>query len=356
MQPEPPRILVLCRHALGDIVLARPIFENLRAWMPDAWIIGGSYPDQVPWLVLHPEIDQTVEIPRHSVNGRRSQGWLHLIRELRRGPLELAYDMTQTERSSMVMLLSGARRRVGFAQVDVKSRHRVYTNLMVWSKENLLTSHSRELYVEPLAAAGVPFPSRVVSVDVHPEEAEGARDRIRALLPERSTPLVLVHPGASTANKCWAAESFAAVCDELQESGAAELLMLAGPRERDRVAAVTGRMRTRVAVIEEVLAIRDLAALLQEVDLFLGNDSGPMHLAAAVGTRVVALFGGASPVQWGPLGEGHTVLRSGDPCPCPYRELCDPPNPYHMHCVRLIRQDDVRDAVLRQLAMAPATR
>ena len=350
MQAQRSRILVLCRHALGDIVLARPIFENLRAWRPDAWIIAGAYPDQVPWLVLHPEIDQTVVIPRHSLTSRRSRGWLRLIRELRRGPIELALDMTQTERSSMWVLLSGARRRVGFAQVDVKLRHRVYTDLMVWTEEALLSHHSRELYLEPLAAAGVPIGSRVVRVNVSEPERARARERIREAFPEPSAPVVLLHPGASTANKCWPAEGFAAVADELQESGAAQVLMLAGPRERDRVAAVRGRMRTRAAVIEEALPIRELAALLQEVDLFLGNDSGPMHLAAAVETRVVACFGGASPTQWGPLGDGHTVLRAESPCPCPYRELCDPPNPYHMHCVRLLRREDVLEAVLRQLA------
>jgi ADP-heptose:LPS heptosyltransferase len=74
-----------------------------------------------------------------------------------------------------------------------------------------------------------------------------------------------------------------------------------------------------------------------------------MHLAAAVGTRVVALFGGASPIQWGPLGEGHSVLQVEQPCPCPYRALCEPPNPYHMHCVRLLRREDVLGAVLSQI-------
>ena len=79
MQAQRSRILVLCRHALGDIVLVRPIYEHLRAWRPDAWIIAGAYPDQVPWLVLHPEIDQTVVIPRHSLTSRRSRGWLRLL-------------------------------------------------------------------------------------------------------------------------------------------------------------------------------------------------------------------------------------------------------------------------------------
>jgi ADP-heptose:LPS heptosyltransferase len=350
MATQRPRILVLCRHALGDIVLARPIFENLRAWRPDAWIIAAAYPDQVPWLVLHSEIDQTLEIPRRSVSGRKSNSWRYLIRELRKAPIELAHDMTQTERSSAFVLVSGARRRVGFAQADVKLRHRVYTDLMVWSEKDIAANHSRELYLKPLEAAGVPIVSRRVVVDVTAAEREAARARIRALIPDRDGPLILVHPGASTANKCWPAERFAAVCDQIQESGAAQLLMLCGPRERDRVDAVTGRMRTEVPVFEEVLPIRELAALLAEVDLIVGNDSGPMHLAAAVGTRVVALFGGASPVQWGPLGEGHTVLRVADPCPCPYRDLCEPPNPYHVHCVRLLRREDVLDAVMRQIA------
>jgi heptosyltransferase-3 len=351
-----PRLLVLCRHALGDIVLARPIFQNLRIWRPDASILAAAYPDQVPWLVLHPEIDQILQIPRYSNSGRKSPSWLSLVREMRRQPIELAYDMTQTERSSMFMLASGARQRVGFAQADVKLRHKVYTDLMVWSEEGIAANHSRELYLEPLAAAGVPIVTRDVVVDVEPYERDAARARIRAHLPEGAGPVVLVHPGASTANKCWPAEGFAAVCDELLDSGAAQVLMLCGPREKDRVDAVRGRMRSEIAVIQGALAIRDLAALLQQVDVFLGNDSGPMHLAAAVGTRVVGLFGGASPIQWGPLGEGHTVLHVQNPCPCPYGDLCEPPNPYHMHCVRLLRREDVLQAVLSQISELAAAR
>jgi ADP-heptose:LPS heptosyltransferase len=97
-----------------------------------------------------------------------------------------------------------------------------------------------------------------------------------------------------------------------------------------------------------------MAAVLGEAELFLGSDAGPAHLAAAVGTRAVVLFGAALPAQWAPLGEGHTVLRPAMPCAaCVSPELCRPPDPYHMYCVRRIPASEVSGAVDRVLATPP---
>jgi len=103
--------------------------------------------------------------------------------------------------------------------------------------------------------------------------------------------------------------------------------------------------------------VRELAALIQAADLFLGHDSGPMHLAAAVGTPCVAIFGAASPLQWSPHGEGHRVVAPGMPCEeCVCPDRCVPPNPYHMYCVRRITEDRVREALHDQLAVWVASR
>jgi len=344
-------ILLLCRHALGDIILARPVLRSLRAWRPDAWIIAGAYPEQVPWLSLHAEVDQSVMLPRRSRYGAPAGGsWPALLREVRRQVPEVVYDMTQTDRSSFVTLASGARQRIGFAQRRPVFRHRVYTDLTIWTDQDLEDLHHRDLYLKPIEEAGIPVADRSVTVDVTHAEAAGAQRRIGSLLGRRSGALVVLHPGASTESKRWPAEHFAAVCDAVQERGLGRVLLLGGPREGAWLAGVCAHMRTPAAVLNEVLSIRELAAVLQQADLFVGNDSGPTHLAAAVGTRVVALFGAASPVQWGPLGQGHVVVRPPMPCtPCPRAGDCEPPNPYHMFCVQRLGLSEVHDAVLSQL-------
>jgi ADP-heptose:LPS heptosyltransferase len=345
------KILVLCRHALGDIVLARPVFENLRAWMPDACIVGAAYPEQAKWLVLHPEIDETIFVPHKGPGVSEKRDWLAWIRAFTPNPPVLTYDMLQTDRSSFATFLTRAERRVGFAQNSASLRHRVYTHLWLWREPRLGVTHSRDLYLEPLGGGGVPIETRRVQIPLERHELDTARARIRAAMPVRGAPLVVLHPGASTANKLWPVDDFAAVCDFVQESGLGQFLFLGGgARETERLAAIQRRMRTPVSVFTEALQIRELAAVLHEADLFVGHDSGPMHLAAAVGTRCVALFGGSEPAQWGPLGEGHSVLRAEQPCdPCPFPEICQPPNPYHVFCVRRVQQVEVRDAIVRQL-------
>jgi ADP-heptose:LPS heptosyltransferase len=350
-----PRILVLCRKFLGDTVLVRPVFENLRAWQPNALIAAASY-GELHSLALHPEIDRVLLVPRTRPRRGKLARWRTLLRHLREAPWDLVYDMAQTDRSSVVTLLSGGRVRVGFAQRKRQQRHRVYQHVSVWTEDDFSRLHARDLYLKPLEEVGVPVSSRSVSVQLTREESAWARRRIGQLLPFGGGPLVIAHPGAGAPNKLWPPQAFAAVVDAVQESGLGRVLLISGATDEEPFREMKAALRTEAPVVSQALSVRELAALLAEGDLLFCHDSGPMHLAAAVGTRVVALFGASSPVQWGPLGEGHTVLRASTPCSCPFGDACTPPHPYHTLCVRRLTVDEVRCAVLgsmRQLFSTP---
>jgi ADP-heptose:LPS heptosyltransferase len=250
-----------------------------------------------------------------------------------------------------VTLISGGRSRIGFAQRERKMRHRVYHHVTVWRDEDYARLHARDLYLKVLEDAGIPVASRSVEVTLTPEETEWARRRIRETVSANGSPLVIAHPGAGAPNKLWPPAGFAAVCDAVQESGQGRVLLMAGTGATDPrdLAQTIAAMRTSAPVIAGSLTVRQLAALLSQADLLFCHDSGPMHLAASVGTRVVALFGASSPTQWGPLGTGHTVLRPPMPCVCPFLDQCTPPNPYHTFCVKRLTVDEVRGAVLEPL-------
>jgi lipopolysaccharide heptosyltransferase II len=336
-------------------VLAGPVFRNLRAWRPDALIVAAAFGEPHA-LALHPEVDRTVLVPRKVPDlGTRARRWWTLLRQLREARWDLVYDMAQTDRSAMVTLLSGSPLRLGFAQRRRLLRHRAYHHVAVWTDDDYGRLHSRDLYLKALEDVGVPITDRVVSVAVTPAEAQAARTRVRDALPFHEGRLLMVHPGAGAANKVWPPARFAVVCDSVQEAGLARVLLLGGPAEAQALAEIRAAMGTEVASLAGSLEARELAAVLQAADLLFCNDSGPMHLAAAVGTPVVALFGASSPIQWGPLGEGHTVVRPAMPCrACALPDRCRFPNAYHTYCVLRLGEQEVAEVVLGALRAAPS--
>jgi heptosyltransferase-3 len=351
--PEPRRfrVLVICRPILGDSILAAPVFRNLRAWRPDAWIAAACYEGTRDLVSIHAEIDEVVEMPRPGRYGALGYAarWLSLVRRLRRHRHDLVLDLMQTDRSSLLCAALRSERRVGFVKGRPGLRQRVYTDSTPWA-DGEDAPHAVDQYFRPLAVVGVPMRTR--AVDLHPGQAArtAARARLAAAGVDRARPLVACHPGASAANKCWPTADLAAACDHVQQRLGARVLLLGGPREADALDAIRTAMASQPVVIEETLPLGELAAVLGECDLFFGHDSGPMHVAAAVGTPVVALFGASAPAQWRPLGEGHLVLRPAMPCTaCVEPTLCAPPNPYRMHCVRRITRGEVLAALASKL-------
>jgi ADP-heptose:LPS heptosyltransferase len=273
-----------------------------------------------------------------------------LIRRLRAHRYDVAYDLTYTDRGALLTCLCKAQRRVSYIVHKRHWRHRLYDVLATWTDEDYRTSHVLDFYLSPLRANGVPIVTRVVSMNVDAEDAAAARSLLSKAFPSGDGPLVVVHPGARLVTKCWPPESFAAVCDVIAQRFGGRVLVLRGHGEGPMVAALLAAAQIKPATVERALPVPELAALLKEADLFLGNDSGPMHVAAAVGTPVVALFGPQLPSRWGPMGEGHITLRPPDCAPCPFPAACRPPDFATMLCVRRITVDEVVDAVERQLA------
>jgi len=160
---------------------------------------------------------------------------------------------------------------------------------------------------------------------------------------------VAMNVSARWPTKRWPAASFAEVADRLQQEGCGAVVMIGGPDERADVAAVNGMMKTPAIDLAGVTTVGLLPALLSRASLLITNDSGPMHVAAAVSTPVVALFGPTSAVRTGPCGVGHRVLATEISCrPCLSR-TCH--NPVQLECLTRISHEQVFVAVRDQLAV-----
>jgi ADP-heptose:LPS heptosyltransferase len=161
-----------------------------------------------------------------------------------------------------------------------------------------------------------------------------------------------VHPGSRSAHRIWPLARFAAVGDALQDRLNAQVFITAGPAEQKLVEGIRTEAKTHLVAVHAARDVGTLAALLAQFDVFLCHDSGPMHVAAAVGTPVVALFSSQNATIWRPLGEKHTVLQTALPCECIGAAApmpCVRGDSYRSYCVRKLTEQQVFAAVASKM-------
>jgi heptosyltransferase II len=296
---DPRNILVVRYSALGDVVLATSILEPLRARFPKArieWVTDALY---APLLEGLPEVAQVHRLGRDGPNAA-----LGLAARLR-GRFDVAIDLQNKVRSALVAR-SAAPLRAAFRR---RSAARAVLSLF-GSDPPLVRAHQTRLYAEALAPLGT-FQSGPVKVNLSPQALALAADALRGVEP----PAVAIAPGARWATKRWPAERFAAVAEGLAADGF-RIVLCGGPSDRDAFAAFRAATRTPIAADLSFLPLDALAAAIARLQLLVACDSGPVHLAGAVGTPVLALFGPTSTARWGPPAPGRALSLGLACAPC----------------------------------------
>ena len=341
--PQSPRILLIRRRYLGDLVLLGSIIRNLRQHTPNAFIAVMTEAAYADLMVMNQDVDAVLTFPRSAGD------WWRLLKQLVSFRFKSVFDFDNRDKTALISLLSrapqrfvlhhGRRVHLGWMYTD----HELVTDSL--SKKHLLDLHERLL-----KRAGVPVGIRDISltplgVDLDLVEPLSTFRDVPAGLPR-----LLVHPGSRSAYRVWPPEFFAEVLDQVQTSNQASITLIAGPTEQQIVDEIQRRAKTPMRCLTTALSIPQFGALLSKFDLLLCHDSGPMHLAAAVGTRVVALYGSQDKTVFAPIGEDHICLSPPLPCTnCVAPDQCQISDSYHNYCVRNIRPTDVLHAVQRQL-------
>jgi lipopolysaccharide heptosyltransferase II len=342
--PAAPNILVIRRHYVGDLVLLGSFLSNLRLHWPLCRLTVLADEGYTEILALNPDRPGVWQVPRR---GQRLFRSLDLLRRLRRAGFTHVFDLDNNDRTALCTRITGAPFRAGFAWKRGRLRQRLaYTSAVPVDPAAYETRHITEHYLSLLMPAGVPIATRTVSLVVPEAELAAAS----SLLAERNPggrPVVLLHPGSSSSFRIWPADRFARMADRVQQELGALVLLIGGPKESSLIHEISRGAKTPVGSFERPLSLARLAALFARADAVLCHDSGPMHMAAAVGTRVVALFGSQSRALWGPLGAGNQVLQAPLPCgaACVAPGECDPANAYKSYCVRRIGEDEVLEAI-----------
>lgn len=345
-------ILLIKLSALGDVIHTLPALTTLRRHRPDAritWLAEGSFAEL---LRGHPALDRLIVWRRGAFQQALRSGRLfsalaefrRCARALRDTPYELAVDFQGLAKSALWMTLARARRKAGYGPGN---RRNELAHLALNERVPVTApaAHAVERNLLLLEALGFPRLPLRYDLPVPPEaEAEAG-----ALLAE----LGLGGGGRFAAvgvmtrwpTKNWTPAGFAAVADRLAAAGLPAVFTGAAG-DRAALDAIAARMRTPMRRVDGRTPLPTLAALLRRARVMLSTDTGPMHLAVAVGTPVVALFGPTDPGYTGPYGPEQVVLRTGVACsPCLRRE-CRTTRHEKFACMTRLDPAAVAEAVL----------
>ncbi len=296
---EPASILVIRYSALGDVVLATSVLEPLRERYPQARIEWVTDPLYAPLLEGLPELARVHRLAREGPDSALA------VAGRLRGRFDAVVDLQNKVRSAAVARAAAPLRTVFRRRTAMRALLALFGN-----DPPLVRAHATQLYAEALAPLGVTR-AGPIKVSLSPRAVALAADALRGVEP----PAVALAPGARWATKRWPAERFAAVADQLAEHGF-RIVLCGGPGDRDAFAAFRAVVRAPIAADLSFLPLDALAASIARVQLLVACDSGPVHLATAVGTPVLALFGPTSVTRWGPPPPGR-ALSLGLPCaPC----------------------------------------
>lgn len=348
MSAPESRILVIRRRYLGDIVLLGPVLRNLRLCWPQARLtvlVESAYAEV---LSLNPDADAVLVLPR------RAREWPGFLRRLRQADYTHVFDFDNNERTALLARLSGAPFRATVWHEGSQPRfarlytHRHHDPPAIHEKRSI-TGY----YLSLLTATGIPVVTREVRLVPHQADVAFVRDLLGRLSGTAVTPhppRLLVHPGSRSPFRLWPPERFGELCRRVRGELGTGVVLIAGAGEEEVLHQVLLHAGAGQPVIDQPLSVPQFAALAAQFDLMLCHDSGPMHIAAAVGTRVVALLGSQNPVLFAPPGPGHTVLQPPLPCRnCVAPRICVPGDSYRNYCVRNIPVEQVFAAIRDQL-------
>ena len=334
------KILFVKLSAIGDVVQTLPALEAVKKTFPGSevdWVVEEAAADI---LVGHPLINRLLVSRRKSWTGllRRSgtfmqgvRGIAGFVRELRGRRYDIAIDFQGLFKSGVLICLSRARRKIGFAGSREGSSLFLNERLPAYDIEK----HALERYLDVARYLGAVDPSPACTLPIEAERGR-MRERLHGVA-EAGRKLVIINPMARWPTKLWREDRFAQLADRLVRERGAAVILTGGPGDAACTARIRSMMHQEAVDWAGKTTLRELAALASLADLFITTDTGPMHLAAAAGARVVALFGPTAPWRTGPYGKENVTVRAGIDCsPC-FRRTCE----NALRCMEAITVEDL---------------
>ena len=344
--PPARRILIILGGSIGDVVRALPLLGRIRRGFPDARIAWAIEPKSAPIIEAHPWLDETI------LYDRRHAPWsfLPFLKRVRAGHFDMTIDLQRHLKSGIVSIVSGARDRIGFSAANTKELNHLFSTRRIDPQPEMrLKLMQYQAFGDALELPKVPIEFGLAA---SPAEQERAHE----LLKETPAARLGVILGSSWPSRLYFAKSIAAVirgvCDREHVNGSGPALfpvLLGSPDEAALAAEVMRELGAVTALnLTGKTSLRDLVAIFPECEIAFGPDSGPMHIAAAVGCPIVSLWGATSPQRSAPWGFDDLAIVGEIPChPC-YLRRC----PVQRECMHRIAPETVIDGLQRARSRA----
>ena len=307
------RVLVIRLGSMGDVILSTPVVSAIRKASPDAIVDFIVKKEYCCILEGNPNIDRVIPFDSKGAN-KGLKGLLCMVHALKRGKPSYTHviDLHGNLRSRIISsLLSGAK-TFRYDKQAIKRRMRLFG-----VKSNI--KHTVEAYMTALEQAGLISgnPELLPLIEISGEEEGKSKRLINKLDLTGKSTLIGLAPGAMWPTKMWLKDRFVEVGNKAVEELNASVIVFGGPEDKSLCEYVAGNIRSRVLSVAGNSSVRETAALIKRCDILLSNDSGPMHIASAVGTPVVAVFGPTvRDFGFSPLGKS-SVVETNLPCrPC----------------------------------------
>lgn len=305
---NPEKILLIKLRAIGDVVMSTIVIDNLAAAFPDAAIDFLTEPAAAGVLLHHPALRKVVILDRKAwsrqgaIRQLKSNG--AFLRSIRAEKYDLVFDFFGNPRSALITAWSGATVRVGY---NYRVRQLAYTKI-VSSRANEI--HEADWHLDALTALHIPIVSRQLHVATSAHDEAFAQDFLRSCgWPEKRIVAINFYGGWPA--KRWPLRRFAELADAIAQHYDVGFVVTWGPGEESGAQQLRDMANVPLHLAPPT-SLKQAAALLASVSLLVTTDSGPMHIAAAMNTPCVAIFGPTNPKLQGPYGSQHVVVRKED--------------------------------------------
>ncbi len=344
----PRKVLIVLLGAIGDVTRALPLAVRIKQAWPTSELVWAVEPTSAPLLEKHEAIDRAIVFERH----RGFTAYISFLRELRRERFDVVLDLQRHLKSGFTSFSTRAETRVGFHPKNAKEGNWLFNNRYIPRVENFSAKIAHyQLFGDLLGIA----PTEPLEFGLRPtaEESREAEEFLTSeahgsnvSLPSPANRIAFIL-GSSWPSRFWPEKHYVELADELYRGFGIIALLLGARSEREIGASLAREVPHAVLNLVEKTTLRSLVPLFSRVRVAIGSDSGPMHIAAAVGIPVISLWGSTSPHRSAPYGSEHLVLQSPIGCsPC-YRRICPGLGTL---CMKLIPPRAALAAIAREVA------
>lgn len=336
----PEKIIVRMPNWIGDLVMATPVLSDLRKAYPQAHITAMCCNPVCDLLREDQAIDELFCFSKTNRFGRRDEK-RNIVEKLRRGKYDLGILLTSSFSSAWWFWLGGVKKRLGY---QGNGRGILLTDKIPFPKD-VHQQHLVETYKMLLAPLGIPLSDRKPRIFLSEKELVNAKTLLHQMGISSEQILIGINPGAAYGSaKCWLPERFREVTERLLKLPSVRIIYFGDQASMPLVKEICREFPAPVINLAGLTSLRELAALIKLCQVILTNDSGPMHIAAAANTPLVALFGSTNEVATGPYRTGTVIHKHVSCSPC-YKRVC----PLDFRCMKRIETDEVYEEILRTL-------